>query len=95
MRLAFFAQLPRELADPIGTVRSGVHPERPTPSADYRFTGKRDTGMRARYDARAPMCPALCPPDPFEKAAGENATTAMNRNRRIQRILGCKRNRYQ
>jgi hypothetical protein len=50
LRAAFFAQLPQELAAQIGTVRSGVHPERPTPSSDYRFTGKRKAGMRARYD---------------------------------------------
>jgi hypothetical protein len=50
LRAAFFARLPQELAAQIGTVRSGVHPERPTPSSDYSFTGKRKAGMRARYD---------------------------------------------
>jgi hypothetical protein len=50
LRAAFFARLPQELAAAIGTVRSGVHPERPTPSSDYRYTGKRKTGMRGRYD---------------------------------------------
>jgi hypothetical protein len=50
VRAAFFAQLPRELGDIIGTERAAVHPERPTPSSDYIFTGTRGLGMRARYD---------------------------------------------
>ena len=50
LRAAFFAHLPRALAEAIGTTKSAVHPERPTPSSDYIFTGTRGTGMRARYD---------------------------------------------
>lgn len=50
LRAAFFAQLPRELAETIGTANAAVHPERPTPSSDYVFTGTRGVGMRARYD---------------------------------------------
>ena len=50
LRAAFFAQLPRELGDSIGTSSSAIHPERPTPSDNYRNTGTREGGMRARYD---------------------------------------------
>jgi hypothetical protein len=50
LRAAFFAQLPRELAETIGTANAAVHPERPTPSSDYVFTGTRGVGMGARYD---------------------------------------------
>jgi hypothetical protein len=48
LRGAFFAHLPAALGLSIGTAESAVHPERPTPSSDYSFTGKRP--MRARYD---------------------------------------------
>jgi hypothetical protein len=50
LRAAFFAHLPRELGEAIGTADAAVHPERPTPSCDYLFTGRRGVGMRARYD---------------------------------------------
>lgn len=50
LRAGFFAQLPRELGDSIGTASSAVHPERPTPSDNYQNTGTREGGMRARYD---------------------------------------------
>ena len=50
LRAAFFARLPQDLAEAIGTVHSAVHPERPTPSSDYSLSGKRETGMRGRYD---------------------------------------------
>ncbi len=50
LRAAFFAHLPEELGERIGTARAAVHPERPTPSSDYVFTGTRGMGMRARYD---------------------------------------------
>lgn len=50
LRAAFFAQMPREQGAAIATAKSAVHPERPTPSSDYLFTGVRGFGMRARYD---------------------------------------------
>ena len=50
LRAAFFAHLTRELGQAIGTAEAAVHPERPTPSCDYVFTGTRGVGMRARYD---------------------------------------------
>jgi hypothetical protein len=50
LRAAFFVQLARELGQAIGTAEAAVHPERPTPSCDYVFTGTRGVGMRARYD---------------------------------------------
>ena len=50
LRAAFFAHLPRELGEVIGTPDSAVHPERTTPSCDYRNSGTREGGMRARYD---------------------------------------------
>jgi hypothetical protein len=50
LRAAFFAHLPPELGQTIGTVEAAIYPERPTPSCDYIFTGTRGIGMRARYD---------------------------------------------
>ena len=50
LRAAFFAHLPRGLAESLGTAKSAVHPERPTPSSNLVVTGTRGTGMRARYD---------------------------------------------
>jgi hypothetical protein len=50
LRAAFFAHLPGEIRAVLGTADAGVHPERPTPSANYVFKGTRGVGMRARYD---------------------------------------------
>ena len=50
LRAAFFAHLPSRIGQTIGTAEAAVHPERPTPSCDYVFTGTRGTGMHARYD---------------------------------------------
>jgi hypothetical protein len=50
LRAAFFAHLPPEVGQAIGTAEAAVHPERPTPSRDYVVNGKRGVGMRARYD---------------------------------------------
>jgi hypothetical protein len=49
LRAAFFA-LPSDIRAALGTADAGVHPERPTPSANYVFKGTRGVGMRARYD---------------------------------------------
>ena len=48
LRAKFISQLPTDQAEAIGTLTSAVHPERTTPSNDYRRTGERDT--HARYD---------------------------------------------
>ena len=50
LRAAFIAQLPPELGNSIGTASSAIHPERPTPSDNYQYSGNRESGMRARYD---------------------------------------------
>jgi hypothetical protein len=48
LRAKFVSQLPPEQAQAIATLTGAVHPERITPSDDYRRTGTRD--MHARYD---------------------------------------------
>jgi hypothetical protein len=48
MRAKFVTKLPQIHAEVIGSLNSAVHPERATPSGDYRRIGERE--MHARYD---------------------------------------------
>jgi hypothetical protein len=48
LRAKFVSKLPKNQAEAIGSLAAGVHPERATPSGDYRRTGQRE--MHARYD---------------------------------------------